>query len=414
MQEQMKKDDPKLERPENRWLRNNKLQAYELQDLADPSQYYDAWAQAYRMLGAYIHCDDKNNNWAYYNNNNKNNGQGCQRWIVWAAYVNPNYQGNGINEYVANQSDDYYSQGYYNAGGVSSGGQYNQANGQYNSQNNGYYNKNGYNNNGYNSNSNNNNNKNKNNNYNKNNKNNQPISLLDCHDAGTEWKLLGVYRAVFYDYFEQISKHLWYYTSSEYSIATNGLDYMGDGECEDAGNDRYGNYVYKAPRPVEGGSIEIGLYMDADCTVLYNEDDETNADNIGGNYGGNYYNNKKNNNNNNKNKNYNYGYDDYYGYQNGGQSSTNVQEYTLTLFNEVFEEFKYCTLCLDYPSYQDGYFNGDGYDDDDLVNQCWKFFSHDTYKCGSDCIAQADFQGTINVFKYGKKYYGKCQVCNMR
>jgi hypothetical protein len=79
---------------------------------------------------------------------------------------------------------------------------------------------------------------------------------------------------------------------------------------------------------------------------------------------------------------------------------------TLELFNQIFEEFKYCTLCIDYPSYQDGYFNGDGYDEDDLINQCWKFYSHDTYECDSSCMASADAQGTINAFIYGSKMYG--------
>jgi hypothetical protein len=60
--------------------------------LADPSQEYDKWAQAYRMLGAFIDCDhqkregsgDHNNN---NNNNNNNNGDGepCSRWMMWAA-----------------------------------------------------------------------------------------------------------------------------------------------------------------------------------------------------------------------------------------------------------------------------------------------------------------------------------------
>ena len=58
-------------------------------------------------------------------------------------------------------------------------------------------------------------------------------------------------------------------------------------------------------------------------------------------------------------------------------------------------------------SYQDGYFNGDyGTDEDDLINQCWKFYSHDTDHCTHECIALGDAQGTITEIKYGKKYYG--------
>ena len=63
------------------------------QVLLDPSQYYDKWAQAYRMLGGYIDCDhDKSNNNNNQhsndnNNNNQNNNQrtGCSRWMIWAS-----------------------------------------------------------------------------------------------------------------------------------------------------------------------------------------------------------------------------------------------------------------------------------------------------------------------------------------
>ena len=34
-------------------------------------------------------------------------------------------------------------------------------------------------------------------------------SALDCHSPDTEWILMGVYRQEFYQYLEQISKHLW-------------------------------------------------------------------------------------------------------------------------------------------------------------------------------------------------------------
>ena len=61
--------------------------------LADTGEYYDMWAQAYRMLGGFIDCDhhtdegsgDSGNN----NNNNEYEGEGdaqpCSRWMMWAA-----------------------------------------------------------------------------------------------------------------------------------------------------------------------------------------------------------------------------------------------------------------------------------------------------------------------------------------
>ena len=42
----------------------------------------------------------------------------------------------------------------------------------------------------------------------------------------------------------------------------------------------------------------------------------------------------------------------------------------MTLFNEVYEIYKSCTPCVDYPTYQDGYFKGnDGTEDGYLINQ---------------------------------------------
>ena len=32
---------------------------------------------------------------------------------------------------------------------------------------------------------------------------------LNCHSPDTDWELIGVYRQEFYQYIEQISKHLW-------------------------------------------------------------------------------------------------------------------------------------------------------------------------------------------------------------
>ena len=63
--------------------------AYSSGVLADPSQDYDMWAQAYRMLGGFIDCDhDKSEGSGDRNNGNGNgrNGNGaCSRWMMWAA-----------------------------------------------------------------------------------------------------------------------------------------------------------------------------------------------------------------------------------------------------------------------------------------------------------------------------------------
>lgn len=61
--------------------------AYSSSVLVDPSQYYDKWAQAYRMLGGYIDCDhDKSDDSHDSGDNNGGDGDGaCARWMMWAA-----------------------------------------------------------------------------------------------------------------------------------------------------------------------------------------------------------------------------------------------------------------------------------------------------------------------------------------
>ena len=84
----MTKDDPKLEKPENRWLRSRsgKVNPFESPVFYTAAGYHDKWAQAYRMLGLYIECSNPLDTWSYYNKNNNNNkSKGCKRWVIWAA-----------------------------------------------------------------------------------------------------------------------------------------------------------------------------------------------------------------------------------------------------------------------------------------------------------------------------------------
>ena len=60
-----------------------------LNNLADPSQSYDKWSQAYRMLGGMIDCDHDKDQGSNHGGKNGNNGQNkegaCSRWMLWAA-----------------------------------------------------------------------------------------------------------------------------------------------------------------------------------------------------------------------------------------------------------------------------------------------------------------------------------------
>eukprot|EP00559_Dactyliosolen_fragilissimus_P004846 CAMPEP_0184865850 /NCGR_PEP_ID=MMETSP0580-20130426/19420_1 /TAXON_ID=1118495 /ORGANISM="Dactyliosolen fragilissimus" /LENGTH=616 /DNA_ID=CAMNT_0027365221 /DNA_START=217 /DNA_END=2067 /DNA_ORIENTATION=+ len=346
------KTDPELERPENQWIRragwwggdNGGSEAYESDVFADPSLDYDWWAQGYRMLGGYISCDDDAGS------GDSGDGDGaCSRWMMWAAYVNPNYGGGGRSEYFDEYENDGDNKGRRKLRKLCDE-DYEDCDE--------YYSQKG-------------------------------VSKLDCHSPDTEWKLLGVYRQELYQFYEQISKHLWGYQDYEYVVALAGLAYMSDDDCFQVGYDDYGGYIYAGPRPKAGGELYVGLYTDPQCTILdtsgatYDDFGLQSEISLGS---GDYY--------------------GYYGYDAIGFWE-NSQEYTFTNFNGVYEEYKYCTPCMDYPTYQDGYFIGDtGTDEDDLINQCWKFHSHDSYTCDSACLAMGDAQGTITQIQVGERFYG--------
>lgn len=282
------------------------------------------------MLGGFIDCSFAKEGGSH-DNGGGQDGK-CSRWMMWAAYYNPNYQGGGRDEYF-----------------------------NYNTKNNGA--------------------------------SEEAVSSLDCHSPNTEWVLIGVYRQEFYQFIEQISKHLWAIDDYEYAVALASLSYMTDGDCWGAGYSNNGDYLYAGTQPVYGGNFRMSLYNDDKCIYPDSTSGMT--------------------------------YDDFGFYTDLNLGSKddgsltddtlsqlyqywkNAQEYTLELVNAVYSEYKYCTLCMDYPTYQDGYFIGDtGTDDGDLINQCWKFHSHDSYTCTAECIALGNAQGTILQVNYLGKSYG--------
>ena len=285
---------------------------------------------------------------------------------IFRQYVNPNYQGGGYDEYYAEEGEDNNNNN--NCENSNSGS------GDCNDDDEA--------------------------NDDANNDDNQKPSKLDCHSPNTDWQLLGVYRQELYQFYEQISKHVWAINDYNYVTALAGLSYMSDDDCFKVGtNDADGTYIYAGPQPLEGANLQIGLYSDSRCiqplqnskrsSYTYDSFASTTQADLGEGDGYSYY-----------------AYDEY---------SDDIfdtwkagQEATLSSFNEIFEPYKYCTPCMDYPSYQDGYFIGDsGTDDDDLINQCWKFHSHDSYTCDSACLAMGDAQGTILQLKFGDVYYGQ-------
>ena len=168
---------------------------------------------------------------------------------------------------------------------------------------------------------------------------------------------------------------------------------MTDEDCFYVGKTSGGAAIYAGVAPKEYGKFQMALYTDTYCLTPnentgYTFDDfglysDVDLNNDGDDKGG------------------------------GGTSWAeewwqDTQEYTLSQLNSVYEPFRYCTSCIDYPTFQDGYYIGDtGTDEDDLINQCWKFYSHDSYPCESDCIALAHAQGTILSVVVNGRMYGE-------
>ncbi|KAI2496082.1 hypothetical protein MHU86_18408 [Fragilaria crotonensis] len=316
------------------WNSNSNYDPYSNAGLADPSQQYDKWQQAYRMLGGFIDCDHpkvSNNHKSGDNQQNQDaDTVGCSRWMMWAAYVDPNYSGNGYDEYFGGN----------------------------------------------------------------------PSGVLDCHNPDSDWELIGVYRQEFYQYIEQISKHLWAIDEYEYVVALAGLSYMTKYECFQVGYSSDGQAIYAAVAPKAEARFEMALYTDAYCL--------TPNDNLGVTY-------------------------DSFGLTTSMASPHKTR--TARMEMEMEMRITMTVICIrggrtlrstpslnsttsmnptsiaprvDYPTYQDGYFIGDyGTDDDDLINQCWKFYSHNSYTCDADCISLGHAQGTILSVTYGGVVFGE-------
>jgi len=72
------------------WWSSGSSGSYSASFLADPSQEYDKWAQAYRMLGGMIDCDHDKDSSGSHNSGDNDYGYGdsggaCSRWMVWAS-----------------------------------------------------------------------------------------------------------------------------------------------------------------------------------------------------------------------------------------------------------------------------------------------------------------------------------------
>lgn len=106
--------------------------------MADSSQEYEPWQQAFRKIGDFVDCSNMFYNGGGSHDSGDNEGK-CAHWTLWCAYVDPYYTGNGYYEY---------------------------------------------------------------------NGDNAPGSL-SCHKPDSGWLMIGCYAQELYQFYEQLSKHVW-------------------------------------------------------------------------------------------------------------------------------------------------------------------------------------------------------------
>lgn len=195
---------------------------------AEGESDWDEFQQAWRMLGFFIDCEDSSR-WhddddVYGYNNHGGSGdegtpEGCNRYVLWAAYVDENYQGDGIGEY------QYYdrSSGKWDTTPCSITGT-------------------------------------------------QRCAKMDCHLSTTSWTLLGLFKHKEPDdWMEQLFKHegMCIWTDEEYSFMKNARKSWPKGCIMSSSTTVTGSPIYYDIKPVSNGGIKFGLYTDNRCVEEY-------------------------------------------------------------------------------------------------------------------------------------------------
>ena len=207
---------------------------------------YDGYQQAWRILGIYVDCHNYINHNNYNNNNNNNANHDCQRYLVWAAYIDLQYKGGAIGEYqFYNRTERTFDDTTCTSATTTT--------------------------------------------TTATSSNNQRCAKMDCHDTASSgtWSLMGVYKEPYYasEFFEQLFKHLGYclWDSNTYNFMQNNYNMWPDSSgCVASAtlnpitNQPY--YIDLKPGP----NLTLALYTDSTCYHEYDiaSDDALNVDGI--------------------------------------------------------------------------------------------------------------------------------------
>lgn len=210
--------NPSLRLAQHRFLNSANKSPFAAQD-----DYYLGYAQAWRMLGFFVDCDEsvQGDNRDHRNLGGENRRETCQRYLLWAAYVDLNYIGGGIGEYQ-----------FWDAETSSWDTSTCQTHG------------------------------------------NGRCAKMDCHSPDTNtWTLLGVYKEAAYssEWYEQLFKHAGYcnWSNDVYDFMKERYDDWPEG-CQDTDStDEQGNSLYLDLKPAAGGNLTLALYTDSICKTEY-------------------------------------------------------------------------------------------------------------------------------------------------
>mmetsp|Transcript_18526 Transcript_18526/g.26165 ORF Transcript_18526/g.26165 Transcript_18526/m.26165 type:complete len:556 (+) Transcript_18526:113-1780(+) len=200
---------------------------------------FDEGQQAWRFVGWWIDCNEfirgayghpDDDEGSHGSNSQDYEDDGCQRYLMWAAYIDPYYEGGGIGEYqyydTYNNQWDATSCNYGEAGSGDKDGDGDGAR----------------------------------------------CAKMDCHEEDTQFELLGLFKHADYDeWFDQLFKHTGYcvWDSNAYEFMQAASRNIPRG-CRDTGStDTLGNTLYYALKPLSDGGMTIGIYKDTKCVEEY-------------------------------------------------------------------------------------------------------------------------------------------------
>jgi len=231
---------------------------YSVQPFVEGMSEYDEYQQAWRLLGFVIDCNlvqDDDYQSSHHSSGDEVTEEGCARYVLWAAYVDLEYEGGGIGEYQywdrTTQKWNDTSCEYADARSGGSGGSQD-GDGDGGSR----------------------------------------CAKMDCHLEDTHFSVLGFFKHRSYDdWMEQLFKHegMCVWTEEEYAFMKNARKAWPQG-CTETGTSISGesgdDYVSSRPlyynvKPLKSGRISIGLYTDEQCITEYPADTDTIEDIVG-------------------------------------------------------------------------------------------------------------------------------------